>query len=954
MDDTGIRPKILVVDDSQENILAVELLLRKLDVDIVTAASGQAALSVTLHHDFSLMLLDVMMPDMDGYELAEILHSEKRTADIPIIFITAMDQNEAMEIKGYTKGAVDYIFKPINEIVFLSKIKIHLDLHQKKRHIEAVLFRQQRENPKILIVDDHPENLYILEKILKKVDADVIKASSGNQALSATLYHDFALIILDVQMPEMDGYEVAEILKYDEKTEKIPIIFVTAIDRDSAKEIKGYKTGAVDFIFKPLNEFILVSKVRIFLEIYKMKSGLELLVRERTLELEKANADLAGNNARLKKIVHTTRQLASCAQTGSLGPRILGEFAEHMAATGGSFYLVEDKGLRLLHSLDPNHAPGFISFPLAEKSVFKKALEQGKPLLMEDLAASDTVETSGWKGYRNNSILIFPIMGNSGKVVGVLGLHDKIEGPFTEQDREIGSILTSYSCEIMKEVQAFEALQKSEKDFRTLFEKSNDAIFIVGRQTGQYLDANRAGLELTGRSLEELKKLTTKDVAPDGADKRLSEAQACDEAIDMGEVTFIQPDNTRRVVNLHVVPISESALIGIAKDITRDLEVEKQLRQAQKMESIGTLAGGIAHDFNNILFPIIGHTEMLLSDLPGDSTIKSSLDKIYAGAIRARDLVKQILAFAHQENQVFIQMKIQPIIKEALKLSRSSIPATITIEQDIDKACQMIKADPTQIHQIIMNLTTNAYHAMDTAGGTLTVRLKQVRLENSALIGVLAVPQDYACLTIADTGTGIDTHMMDKIFDPFFTTKEKGRGTGMGLSVVHGIVKSIGGTVKVDSMPGKGSEFHVFLPIYKSRTKAKTSPAPEFIQTGNESLLLVDDDESILTMETRMLERLGYKITSTTDSREALDLFRASPEKFDMIITDMTMPGMAGDRLSAELIKINPHIPILMCTGFSERISEEKATAIGIKGLLMKPVVMKDFAEKIREVLDGS
>lgn len=341
MDDTNLIPKILVVDDSPENILALEMLLRRLDVDVVTASSGEDALSSTLHHDFSLILLDVMMPEMDGYELAEILLKDPRTSAIPIIFITAMDKNDAMEIKGYSKGAVDYIFKPINEIIFISKIKVHLELYRKKKQIETVLLRQQTEDPKILIVDDHPENLYVLEKILNKLDTRVIKAGSGNDALSATLYHDFALIILDVQMPEMDGYEVAEILKYDDRTENIPIIFLTAVDRDSAKEIKGYKKGAVDFIFKPLNEFILISKVKIFLEIYRIKSGLEQLVRERTQELEKANADLAVYNNRLKRIVETTHKLAACVEMRSFGPKMMREFAEHMAASGGSFYLIE-------------------------------------------------------------------------------------------------------------------------------------------------------------------------------------------------------------------------------------------------------------------------------------------------------------------------------------------------------------------------------------------------------------------------------------------------------------------------------------------------------------------------------------------------------------------------------------------------------------------------------------
>ncbi|MCP4115023.1 MAG: response regulator [Desulfobacteraceae bacterium] len=292
METPDTRPTILMVDDTPENLFALEQLTSKLDINIVTAASGNEALNQTLHHDFSLILLDVLMPEMNGYEVAELLQKNERTASIPIIFISAMDKSDIMEIKGYSMGAVDFIFKPINQTVLTSKIKVHLELYQMRRTVEAMMLKQKTEKPKILTVDDHPENLFVLDKLLKKLDADIIQANSGNEALAKVLDHDFALIILDVQMPEMDGYEVAEILKYDDRTEKIPIIFVTAIDRDDAKEIKGYHKGAVDFIFKPLNEFILLSKVKVFLELYKIKHGLERLVTERTQELKKNNEQL--------------------------------------------------------------------------------------------------------------------------------------------------------------------------------------------------------------------------------------------------------------------------------------------------------------------------------------------------------------------------------------------------------------------------------------------------------------------------------------------------------------------------------------------------------------------------------------------------------------------------------------------------------------------------------------
>jgi len=380
--------------------------------------------------------------------------------------------------------------------------------------------------------------------------------------------------------------------------------------------------------------------------------------------------------------------------------------------------------------------------------------------------------------------------------------------------------------------------------------------------------------------------------------------------------------------------------------------MKSRIQHSQRMESIGTLAGGIAHDFNNILFPIVGYTEMLLEDVPEDSPFKESLKQIYTSALRAKGLVKQILTFSRQESGKLMLMTMQPVVKEVLKLIRSTIPTTIEIKQDINLDCGVIKADPTQIHLIVMNLTTNAYHAMEESGGELKVSLKEVEFGTLDLINPNMTPGVYACLIVSDTGVGMDKSVTEKIFDPFFTTKAIGKGTGMGLSVVHGIVTAMGGAIHVYSEPGKGTEFHVYLPMEKTLSEKQVTNSKAEIQGGTEQILLVDDEEAILTMEKRMLELLGYQVTSRTSSLEALEAFRTNPDRFDLVITDMAMPNMPGDKLSAELTKIRPDIPILLCTGFSETMSEEKATSLGIKGFLLKPIVVKDLAQKIREVLE--
>ncbi len=393
-------------------------------------------------------------------------------------------------------------------------------------------------------------------------------------------------------------------------------------------------------------------------------------------------------------------------------------------------------------------------------------------------------------------------------------------------------------------------------------------------------------------------------------------------------------------------------VIGTHVDITERKRLEAQLLQAQKMESIGTLAGGIAHDFNNILFPIVGHAEMLLEDVSEDSPLRESLKEIYTGSLRARELVHQILAFSRQGSSELKMMKMQPIIKEALKLIRSTIPTTLSINQNLQPNCGAVKADPTQIHQIIMNLTTNAYHAMEETEGELKVSLKEIELGQYDFINSDMSPGLYACLTIADTGTGMDKKTIDKIFDPFFTTKEKGKGTGMGLSMVHGIVKNMNGEIQVHSEPGKGTQFHIYLPIVKNGYEKQETQTNGPIQGGNENVLLVDDEEGIIAMGKQALERLGYHVTSRISSIEALEAFRANPGKFDLVITDKAMPKMPGDKLAAELMKIRPDIPILLCTGFSESMTEEKIRSLGIKGLLLKPIIIKDLAKKMRELLD--
>jgi len=400
---------------------------------------------------------------------------------------------------------------------------------------------------------------------------------------------------------------------------------------------------------------------------------------------------------------------------------------------------------------------------------------------------------------------------------------------------------------------------------------------------------------------------------------------------------------------------------SILRDISQRKEMEqdvvrlqKQMQQSHKMESIGSLANGIAHDFNNILFPIVGFSQMLMEDFSEDSTEYQNAREILKAGTRGKELVQQILSFSRQSEDKNMPIRFQSILKEVLTLCRSTLPSNIAIHQEIDSQCGYIMADPTQLHQIVMNLMTNAYHAIAPDNGEISLRLCEKEFRQEDIPAFSLEPGRYVMLTVSDTGKGIDPDIIHRIFDPYFTTKETGKGTGLGLSVVHGIVNAYGGQITVYSELGQGTTFNVYLPLMEKSVDIPTEKKMKISPIGNEHILLVDDEEPIVQMEKTILERLGYEVTSRTGSVEALEVFKAKADAFDLVITDMTMPNMSGDQLAKELLTVNPDIPIIILTGFSERINKDTIETIGIKGLLMKPVVTSDMALEIRRVLDGS
>jgi PAS domain S-box-containing protein len=514
---------------------------------------------------------------------------------------------------------------------------------------------------------------------------------------------------------------------------------------------------------------------------------------------------------------------------------------------------------------------------------------------------------------------------------------------------------------------AEEALREKESRYRTLFNAANDTIFTM--KDDVFVDCNLKTLAMFGCERHEIIGKSPAQFSPtkqpDGSLSKEKAMQKIKDAYE-GEPQVFEWRHKRKdgslfdvVVSLNRVELSDGPhLQAIVRDITDQKRVEKerqqlqkQLIQAQKMEAIGTLAGGIAHDFNNILSAIIGFTEISLRDVPPDSKLKDNLQRVLSAGIRAGDLVKQILTFSRQTEREIKPVQIKSIAKEALKLIRASLPATIEVVQDIHSESPIL-ADPTQIHQIIMNLCTNAAHAMQENGGKMRVSMKDVTLGVDAVAAHPEIaPGVFIKLSVTDSGSGIASESRDRIFDPFFTTKKPGQGTGLGLSVVHGIIKDCGGMITVESTPGQGSQFHVFLPVIE------TEPSEEVVTrvplpTGTERILLIDDEPNQVDIGQQVLKLLGYSVTGKTNSLEALKLFRQNPDDFDLVVTDMTMPKMTGDELAKEMLAVKPNLPIIICTGYSERVTPAKAKALGIKEMIMKPAVVKEIANTVRRVLD--
>jgi PAS domain S-box-containing protein len=606
-------------------------------------------------------------------------------------------------------------------------------------------------------------------------------------------------------------------------------------------------------------------------------------------------------------------------------------------------------------------------------STFQKAIEERKPFHAQARLRRADGEWRWIESFGN------PFFSASGEFLGYVGSspdvternraeeelrrhRDHLDELVKERTRELEESSRKLEEEVVERRKAEEAIRKSEEKYRQVVDNANEGIIITQDAKFQYVNPKFS--EMIGYSPEELvSRPIIETIHPDDREMILDRHRKRIEGLPLPEsYSFRAVTRNGETIWLEISAIrillyGRPAVLSFLTDVTERVKIEEekkrvesQLAQAQKIEALGTFAGGIAHDLNNILYPIIINIESLIADSVPGTEFHETLQQVLNAAYRQRDLVKQILSFSRRREQTRIPISLAPLLKETLKLLRSSLPSSIEVVSHVDGRSDVVEGDPIQIQQIITNLFRNAADSLAEQKGTIEVDLANTRLESFEK-GHGLKPGEYAVLTVRDTGRGMSPDVIDHIFEPFFTTKEVGKGIGMGLPVAHGIVKNLGGAITVESKPGKGSTFSVYLPLYEEKAREKTAPR-ESVQR-KAKFLLVDDEQFILSSMKRVLERLGYEVTAVQDGKGALEEFEKAPQDFNLVITDLTMPGMEGRDLVRRLKSIRSDIPVILSTGYGDTVDVQEMKLLGIDELLMKPADTRELKAAIGRVIGG-
>lgn len=746
----------------------------------------------------------------------------------------------------------------------------------------------------ILIVDDNPENLKVLGEFLVAQGFNVRAARDGRQALASVVAQPPALVLLDIHMPVLDGYETCKQMKTIHGFEDTPIIFLSALG-ETFNKVKAFECGGVDYITKPFEleevRVRVANHLQSSLLLAESKAGFRASFEQSAVGMAHIRPDgtLFEVNRRLCEMIGYSRDelLALCLIDlfAEESTTYIGECIENLHAGGCERAAAEVRG---------RHRTGSLLWWRITLS--RVTISHNTPpyvaALLEDISERRQAEADRWR---------------------------------------LTAVLE----------QAPDAIAITDLEWRLVY------------VNGAYLE--RASTEGDGAH-GQLLPLADPSAQDNAAEIRATLASG---GVWQGRGGGVRPDGQRFVEERTFTPLRGSGgnimnYVVILRDISRQVTLEQQLRQSQKMEAIGTLAAGIAHDFNNLLAAISGFTELALEDVGDESEASICLQEVTGAARRASELVRQILAFGRHSEYTIRPVLIQDVAREVLRLLRRTIPPHIDIQPDVDDSCDPVLADATAIHQVMMNLGTNAYHAMQESGGVLGVRVTQITVGSEAVLGHPELPAGvYVRIDVSDTGHGMNEEIRQRIFEPYFTTKERGGGTGLGLATVHGIVADLQGAIHVYSEPQMGSTFSVLLPANAQGAHGEDEEGPAHREVGRgEHILFIDDEHTICRFAEKALTRLGYRASTQSNPHTALAAFRAAPDSFDLIITDEMMPGMRGSDLLAQLREIRADIPVILYSGFAEFQHKRPESDLSFDAVVMKPMVTSELAAAIRQVIN--
>ncbi len=824
----------------------------------------------------------------------------------------------------------------------------------------ALIMKQNKQeykpkNNNILVVDDNPQNLALLQDILGQLGYIVRPAITGNLALLSALSKVPDLILLDIRLPDIDGYEVCRKLKAGEKTADVPVIFISALD-DPIDKIRAFTEGGIDYITKPFQAEEVVARIRTHLSL--RYTQLELRERNNQLSEEIASRLQAqqqlqeAHNLLESRVQRRTKELAQAVQALELEVDERKQTEAALRESEERYRVAIENESAGIVIVDAGIIRFFNTRFMRIFGCQKKEDILNKSLLSffhpEDVAEFKALLDLPPRGDRDDNPAV-ELRGVSRSKHPVW--LEVLAAATTYQSRDVSLI---YLRDITARKKAFEERTL----LATAVEQAAESIMITDNQA-RILYVNPFFENLTGYRREEVAGQTPRflqsgvhDVAlyrqlrhtlESGKDWRGRITNRCKNGSLIDEDVVISPvlDAMGKI----------SYYIAVKRDVTQTLMMERRLQQAQKMEAVGTLAGGISHDFNNILGAIMGCAEIAMAELPKGNRVQADLKRVLSAGQRARQLVQQILTFSRQSENHSRPLQIQPIIKETVKFLRASLPATVEIKAHLTKTDWLVMADPVQIQQILLNLSVNAAHAIGIAGGLLDIHLtpKTITKIDAESIGGIH-PGDFLQLSVRDTGHGMSRVILDRIFDPFFTTKAVGEGTGLGLSVVHGIITDLGGRLLVESEAGQGTIFHIYL-ARDIRTEIDTEPPPALhLSDHGEKVLVVDDEIYLADTMKRTLLQLGYQPEVYTSSGLALERFAEHASDYDIIVTDQTMPEINGAELVGEMRKIRQDIPVILCTGYSESIAAV-APSLGIHTILYKPVLQWQLAKAMHDAL---